>query len=400
MASPRLLAFFTLSPALLIAELALWPDVSSGERTVGRFLPEVVARSEAYTAARHAWWLFAVVSSLVLLAFMATPTLSRAFERLFDRRGLSLAARAACVAASVVCILQGLGLTFAFASRYLLDLRFGLTRQEPSAWLRDQLVARSLTVALLVAVLTGVVLLGHRFGRRWWLPACLAGTVLVLALVALEPICIDPLFNEYTPLGSRPGAAPFLALANRAGFDPERLFVADASRQTRKVNAFINGLGPTERISFWDTLLDTANADEAALVLAHELGHWKARHVRLGTLLGILGLVVAVTLLAVLFPQPTPREVPALLFAVFLMNLTSLPLQSAASRWMEAQADWMSLELTRHPDAYIRAEERLATRNLSDLTPSPFVVWVAYTHPPVGDRIEMGLRFQEATSEK
>ncbi|MBI3893603.1 MAG: M48 family metalloprotease [Candidatus Wallbacteria bacterium] len=385
------IAMVVVLPAWLVIELAFWPRVAGGADMLARLGLGTFTRATAYAQAHYRWFGAAVATQLVLCLALATEPVSRALELLLASGGPVRGA----AWISMVCLAgsHGLGLAFGFVSGHLLDLQYGLTQQSTWAWLKEQLLARGLSAGFTAAAVAAAIWTAQSFGRRWWLASSVLTGAAVVGVMMLQPVAIDPLFDHYAPLAGRPGSEHFLALAQRAGFDPARLSVAEVSHRTTKGNAFVNGLGPTERIALWDTFLEASRADEAELVLAHELGHWLAGHVRIGTALALVAILAVPMLGSFVFPCPGPRDVPALLLALLLVRLSSLPVENAVSRAIEAQADWLSLRLTGKPDAFIRAEEQLARQNLSEPAPTAAAVWFFYTHPPAADRIAMAERY-------
>ncbi|MBI2944586.1 MAG: M48 family metalloprotease [Candidatus Wallbacteria bacterium] len=390
------LALLTVLPAWLIIELCFWPHPQGASEMLARLGAGPYTTASAYCRTRYGWFALACGAQLALWLALASPLVSRAFEAAVAR--FSPVARAAAIALACTALARSLSLTFGFASGHLLDRAYGLTRQSTWAWLTEQLLEHALAASVTVAAAAAVIWAAGRFGRGWWLVSTAVLSAGTLALVAAQPLLIDPLFDRYIPLQGTPGSERLMELARRAGFDPARLSVALVSHRTTKGNAFVNGLGPTERIALWDTFLEASRADEAELVLAHELGHWRAGHVALGTALALVGLALAMMLFSALFPVPTPRDVPAILLTVFILRVACLPVENAVSRAIEAQADFLSLRYTNRAEAFIRAEEQLARQNLSDPDPPPLAVWLLFTHPPTSERIAMAQRFARAGS--
>jgi STE24 endopeptidase len=229
--------------------------------------------------------------------------------------------------------------------------------------------------------------------------------VLVLALGFLAPLLIEPLFNRFAPLNDAELAAELQALADRAELPIKEVLVADASRRTRKANAYISGLGRTRRFVLYDTLLTRASRPEIGLVLAHELGHQRARHLIKGTMLGMVGLAGVVLVLWTLLRWPDlrtaigapggagdPRVVPFVLLLGATLHILEMPLGSALSRRWERQADRFSLELTHDLATFEATHRSLATANLSDLDPPRPIYLAFFSHPTPVERIEAARR--------
>ena len=268
-------------------------------------------------------------------------------------------------------------------SGFLLDWTKGLA----VGWI--QVVAVGLLVLWLFAALP-------RWGWLWG-----AGGIGVLAAlyIFVAPILVDPLFHRFRPLEDSALASRLLEIAHRGGIAVGEILVADASRRTRAVNAYFTGLGRTKRIVLYDTLVEKLDAEEVSVVLAHEVGHWKHRHVMLGLAGGVLGAAAGLGVLFLLLGRGAEsgawsavgREdpilaLPAYALTVLLLTAAMVP-ANMVSRRMETQADRASLDLTGDREAFIRSEVRIAHENLSDVLPSAWVEFLFYTHPSNARRI-------------
>jgi STE24 endopeptidase len=285
------------------------------------------------------------------------------------------------------------------------DRLAGLATQRLGGFLRDWAKARAVGLVLVVLAL-GALVLGARWQPPGWpLVAAAAAVLLVLALTVAGPVLIEPLFNRFRPLDPGPLRARLLELATAMEVPVRDVLVSDASRRTTRVNAYVSGLGRTRRVVVYDTLLagtsaDPAGAaDEVALVAAHELAHVRHRDVLLGTVgsaalaaVSVLAVVALLDLEAVrrLFAVTglgDPLVAPGLLLLGMLGGLLAAPLASAISRWAEARADWVALEVTRDPATAVAVERRLALENRADLRPNRLLLAMFASHPPTMARI-------------
>jgi len=210
---------------------------------------------------------------------------------------------------------------------------------------------------------------------------------------------LEPLFNRFSPLDDPALEAGLRSLAERAGVPVRDVLVADASRRTRRENAYVSGLGATRRIVLFDNLLNESEPRQIRLVVAHELGHRRARHVERGTLVAMAGAAAVVLVLWALLSWPAllgaigasgpgdPRVAPLLLLVVSVFELIGLPLGAGLSRRWEREADRSSLELTRDPEAFESAHRRLAAANLADLEPPRVLYALLFSHPTPPERI-------------
>jgi len=281
--------------------------------------------------------------------------------------------------------------------------RWGFSTQALPAFLWDWAKGVAVSVALTGAVMLGFVELASALPDAWPAVAGACAAALVVVLSFLAPVVLEPLFNRFRPLADVELAADLRALSVRAGVPVRDVLVADASRRTRKENAYVSGLGRTRRVVVFDTLLQRAGPRDVRLVVAHELGHRRAHHVALGTALGAGLATIAVGLLGEVFRWHAllgaigargagdPRAIPFVLLAAAVFELYVLPAGAAISRNWEAAADRASIELTGDPGGFAEMERSLAVANLLDLAPSRLVYLLLFSHPTPPERIEAAL---------
>ena len=359
------------------------------------FSEEEIASADAYRAPLYRAFALRVALDLGLLASLAFTGAGAWLGRLRGPRWV----RGAVLAIAAIVMLRVLvRLPVSFWAGYLHEHEWGFSTQTVWGWLSD--VGRSVAVALAVSIpaYAAAVWVVRRFPRRW--PALLAPATAALVLLSsfVWPVVVEPLFNRFEPLRG-PAAERFESLADRAGVPIEGVLVADASRRTRKENAYVSGFGETKRLVLYDTLLRSAPLEEVEVVVAHELGHRRGGHVLWGTLIGAVGAAGVVLLLWLLARWRAaadatgasgvadPRMLPALLLAIALLNLAALPPANLVSRALEKEADRYALSLTGDPEAYAATQRGLARRNLSDLDPGPVAYRFLSTHPPAPERI-------------
>jgi STE24 endopeptidase len=382
------------------------PAGSLPSEIASHFTPEDVARGHAYMQGRY--WLFTAgtLLRLVALAVLVFTPASAALRNFAVRLvpahpALAVALYIACLSIAFELLMLPLG----YYAGFVREHAFGLATQTPGAWFLDRMKGAAISLALAVPLGSLLALLWRRYPGRWVLPAWGLGGLVVVLLVALAPIMIDPLFHTIRPLQNAALRERVLTLADRAGIAVEQVYELDASRRTKKGNAYFTGLGATKRIVLYDTLVTNSDPDAVDLVIAHEMGHWKHAHIWQGIGLSLAGMglllwcgarVLAWAAERRAFHLAGPADVaglPLFLLVLFVLSLAGLPIQNAISRHFERQADWTSLALTGNPAAFIRAEVDLARSNLADLNPPRALVWLLYTHPPVAERIRMAETF-------
>ncbi|MCW2776468.1 MAG: Zn-dependent protease with chaperone function [Frankiales bacterium] len=270
---------------------------------------------------------------------------------------------------------------------------YGLSAQTWGSWALDAVKGTLVGSATTALALLALVALARRLPRTWWAWGAGAAAALVAVGSFAYPVVVEPLFNSFTPLPAGQLRTDLLALARRDGVPVQDVLVADASRRTTALNAYVSGFGPSRRIVLYDTLVRESSPREVELVVAHELGHAKRNDVGVGTLVGALGSAAGVCLLGLVLGSPRvlrragvdgpgdARVVALLVFLVAATTLATSPLVDLSSRRVEARADVHALDLTRDPATFERSQVRLSVTNLSDLDPSPFVYGMFSTHP-------------------
>lgn len=272
------------------------------------------------------------------------------------------------------------------------ERRFGLSTQTARGWLADRAKGEAIELVLAAVVWGAAIGLVHAFPRWWPAAAAAALALFVLFMSFVAPVVLEPIFNRFRPLDDERVAGELRVLAERAGVPVRNVLVADASRRTTRTNAYVSGLGPTRRVVVWDTLLAEADEAELKLVVAHELGHRRDRHVLKGTLLGMGGAVTAVLLLWAALGTPRPGDFPLAALLFTSLEIAGLPAISWISRRWERQADRRSLELTGDRDAFARAHVALARKNLSDLDPPRLAYLMLFSHPTPPERLALARR--------
>jgi Zn-dependent protease with chaperone function len=279
---------------------------------------------------------------------------------------------------------------------------YGLSAQKFSKWATDQL--KGMGIGLIVGALVLWVpywLLG-RSPQRWWLWTGLLGLPFYALTLVLVPLWIAPLFNKFGPMKNKALEAEVLATAQRAGVEGARVFEVEKSVDTKKVNAYVTGIGSTKRIVLWDTLLAKLTPAQTKFVVGHELGHYVLGHVwtsmLLSSLLTVLGLLGAHLLSGFLLSHFGTRmgfhqlsdvaSLPLLMLLLSLFSLAITPAALALSRYHERAADRFGLDLTHDNHSAATAFVGLQQQNLS--VPRPGLLFKIFraSHPPIGERID------------
>lgn len=298
----------------------------------------------------------------------------------------------------VAFALSILYLPFEWYAQFRLEERFGFNTTTPRLWWLDRVKMGCLAVLLGYPLLLLIVLLVETMGRGWWLWAWGALMAFQILMLVLAPILILPLFNKFTPLPEGPLRQRLLQLAQKSSFRAQSIQVMDGSKRSRHSNAFFTGFGKFRKIVLFDTLLQQLLEPELAAVLAHEIGHYKRRHIPKMLLASAAGSLVGFYLLSWLARQDwfyrglgfRPGNFAAALLVFGLLSgavtFWLSPLLHWWSRRYEYQADRFAAETMGESGSLVSALRKLNEKNLSNLTPHPLYSSFYYSHPTLLER--------------
>jgi STE24 endopeptidase len=367
------------------------------------FTPEQLEESRRYQKPLKRLRLVeAGLGGAVLLAFVAGDAAPRLLDGLGLDRGWVLQL------AVVVAALTGVGFLvehwFSAYGALVYDREWGLSTQTIGGWLSDQvknlLVAWVFLTLILVPVYAVI-----RATDLWWLFAWLVFMGLQVVFAFLVPVVLLPIFNKFTPMEDGELRRRLLAVAERAGVEVEGIYVMDASRRTRRDNAFVAGLGKTRRVVLFDTMLEYP-PETIEHVVAHEIGHYRLHHIAKSIpVIGALTLLAFVVLKllsqwdgllewAGVGDIGEPAAVPLFVLGFGLVSKATALVQSWHIRYKEREADLEALELLRDPDAMVDLWRKMGPKNKADLDPG----WWArlnHDHPELAERMAFARQWEE-----
>ena len=356
------------------------------------------ARAASYTAAKQRLALFDSVLGAALLLWLTLGGGIDAVGQWVARSGVTGWLKETLHVLGVVAVLGAAGLPLSAYRTFGLEQRFGFNRTAMRTFVLDMLKAWTLAALLGGPVVALVLWIMDSAGRRWWLVAWAAWTGVSLLLMLAWPRFIAPLFNRFSPLEDVSLRGRIEALLARCGFSAERVFVIDGSRRSSHGNAYFTGLGREKRVVFFDTLLSTLSPGQIESVLAHELAHFKLRHVPqrlcanlLVSLLGfaLLGWLAGQTWFQAALGVTSPSNATLLLLFLLVSPVftwVAAPIVAGWSRRHEFEADAFA---AKHSNASDLADAlvRLYRDNASTLTPDPIYSAFHDSHPPPAERI-------------
>ncbi len=301
-----------------------------------------------------------------------------------------------------LAILSLLNLPLDYYGGYVREHEFGLSNQTFGRWLGNWSKTFLITFIAAAAFIWIFYLVIRKSPNRWWLYASIVSIVITFVSLIVQPIWIDPLFNEFGPMQDKKLEARILKLAEKAGIENSRIYEVDMSQDTRKVNAYVIGVGPVKRIVLWDTTLKKLSSDEVLFVMGHEMGHYVLNHIW-WYMLYMSAASFAVFYLVYKsanyllgrfwrsFRFDRLADIASLPLMIFLIGFYTLllsPLSNVISRTMERQADRFGLEITKNNKAAAKMFAAATRENLGNPRPGLFYIIWRSDHPPLGERIE------------
>lgn len=295
-----------------------------------------------------------------------------------------------------------------FYSGFIVEHRFGLSRQSLRDWMREEAKKALVSFVVFAIVMEAFYTVLKLFPHAWWAVAAIAWFFFSAFLSLVFPVIVIPLFYKYKRIEDPALRERILDLTTKAKIGVTDVFEIDFSKNTRKSNAAFAGWGRTRRIILADNLLKEFTQDEIAVVVAHEIAHGKAHHAWKLIGLSFLTSLISFFIFHLISPQVIGlfsveglwdiSIFPALALAFTLLNFLLLPVHNGYSRVLEEEADLFALKLTRLTEAFISLMEKFAVKNLADTDPNRVIELVLYNHPSISRRIESARSFREDAS--
>lgn len=280
---------------------------------------------------------------------------------------------------------------------FYLEHKYSLSNQTFLRWIWEDFKESLVGIAIGVPLLLLFFYLLNKFGSLWWLPFSIMLFIVSVFLAKIVPVVILPLFYKITPLKDEELKARILKLSEDAGMKVENVYIFDMSKNTKKANAAFTGLGSTKRILLGDTLTENFNLNEIETVIAHELGHYKKKHIIKNIVIGALFSFLTFFLIAVLYDisliwfgfnlRTEIAALPLLALWGMIIGVIQTPVSNMISRKFEYEADTYAIESTGKKDDFIAALNKLTEQNLADKEPHSLVEWFFYSHPSISRRI-------------
>lgn len=285
--------------------------------------------------------------------------------------------------------------------RYNLSKSYGISTQSFSSWMRDNVIDFWVNFVITVLVVTVLYWLINKSPKKWWIPAWLLTIPFSIFIMFIQPVVIDPLYNEFYPLTNKELETKILELAEQANIPSDHVYEVNMAEKTNALNAYVTGVGSNSRIVLWDTTLNRLNEEEILFIMGHEMGHYVEKHIYIGIAGYVLMMLVGLWLISKMMPWIINRfghvlkikdvisihSLPLILLLSSILLFVSSPISNFVSRYQEQRADEFAMELVQDPEAAVSGFQKLTKAGLSEVNPPTLVKWFRYTHPPMLERI-------------
>jgi STE24 endopeptidase len=291
---------------------------------------------------------------------------------------------------------------------YSLSKTYNISTQSFASWMKDELIDFWLNYGTMLIIVTVLYWLIKKSRKRWWFYAWLLTVPLTLFMMFVQPVIIDPLYNDFYPLKNKQLEAEILELASKANIPADHVYEVNMAEKTNALNAYVTGIGSNSRIVLWDTTLNRLNQDQILFIMAHEMAHYVEKHLYIGIagylFLSLLGLYLTYRLMEWAISKwgtefkiqrvTDIRSLPLFLMILSLFMFASSPLSNLVSRYQETRADRYAIEMMNNPEAAITSFQELTRSGLSQVNPPLLVKIFRYGHPTMLERISRIEQYQ------
>ncbi|MFQ3546511.1 M48 family metallopeptidase [Halobacillus rhizosphaerae] len=361
-----------------------------------------LALSEQFSRDKDFLFFISVPLQWIIYIGVLVFGLSRLFKEAGEQVSRFTAVKIPIYVLLLSCFTWIINLPIDYISRRL-SLKYGISTQPFADWMKDQLISFWLDVGITAVLITVLYLLICKFQKRWWLYAWFLLIPFIVFMMYLQPVVIDPLYNDFTELKDPQLEQKILTLADQADIPADRVYQVDMSKKTNTMNAYVNGIGSNLRIVLWDTTLSKLSDKEVLFIMAHEMGHYVMHHLYLNLALSIvgafIGLYLAYRLLHIFIRKwgsgwgvkgvGDITSLPALMLIFSLLSFAASPIELTISRSAEKAADEYAIHLQDDTDAAIGSFQELTVNSLSEVNPPWLVKYLRYGHPTMMERIHM-----------
>lgn len=284
---------------------------------------------------------------------------------------------------------------------YHLSKTYNISTQTFPSWMKDELIDFWMNFGMMLIIVSVLYWLINKSKRFWWLFAWFLTIPFTLFIMFVQPVLIDPLYNDFYPLKDKELEAKILEIASQANIPAEHVFEVNMAEKTNALNAYVTGIGSNSRIVLWDTTLNRLNDDQILFIMAHEMAHYVEKHIYIGIagylLLSLIGFFLIAKIMSWAINRwgqefkvsgiGDIRSLPLFLMILSMLSFTASPFSNLVSRYQETRADRYAIEMTENPEAAIQTFQELTKAGLSQVNPPLLVKIFRYGHPTMLERI-------------
>jgi len=356
--------------------------------------------SEQYSQIRNFMFFAYNAFDWIVYFFILLFGLSRAFERVANSQSKWRIVQAAIY----LFLLSVLSYVVTFPLSYIsynLSKTYHISTQTFSSWMKDGLIDFWVNFGEMVIIVSVLYWLINKSPKRWWLHAWMLSIPFFFFIMFIQPVVIDPLYNDFYPLKNKELETEILKLASQADIPAEHVYEVNMAEKTNALNAYVTGIGANSRIVLWDTTLNRLKEKEILVIMAHEMGHYVEKHIYIGIagylILTFVGLWLTARLMNAIINQygsvlkitgiGNLSSLPLFLLITAMLLFASSPLSNFVSRYQEARADQYAMEMLQDKESAISMFQELTRSGLSQVDPPLLVKWFRYSHPTMLERI-------------
>ncbi len=364
-------------------------------------VPPASEQAMAYYKSGNALWLIQLLLSFIIPWLFLYTGFSGKLAKASKKWGKYWYPTIVIYLVLFILIYTLLSLPFDYYDDYVRQHDYNLSSQTLGRWFESyskQTLVSIVSAAVFVWIFYYLI---KKSPKRWWFYSSIASTAILFFMMFIQPIWIDPLFNDFGPMKNKELEEQILSLAHQAGISDGRVYEVNKSQDTNTLNAYVVGFGSTSRIVLWDTTIDKLPKDQIRFVMGHEMGHYVLHHVW-WSMLYFAALSFAVFYLTYRFAHYFMKRykkrfgfsdlaniasLPLLILITAVLMFIASPLSNAISRCMEHEADRFGLEITHDNQAAGEAFVFLQQQNLANPYPGKLFQFFRCTHPPLGERV-------------
>ena len=356
--------------------------------------------SQDYLKARTRFGLFSSTFSLILIMIVIHSDIFGLLDQFVRGQSDSYILQGLLFIGIIYFFQDIVSLPFSIYHTFVIEERFGFNKTTLNLFIIDKIKGYAIFIVLGSIIITPILYFFHVYGDIGWL---IAWSILTAFMIAVQPLfvhVIAPMFNKFTPLEEGELRSAIEKYTAKVNFPLARIDIMDGSKRSAHSNAYFTGFGKSRRIAIFDTLVEKHSTNEIVSVVAHEVGHYKLKHVLQGTILGIIetGIMLFafnlimndISLFHVFGVSQLSVHAGIVFFSMLYapVSMFTSIVTTAISRKNEYEADKYSYDTTNNREALVSMLIGLSANNLSHLTPHPLKVFLSYSHPPVVDRIK------------